>query len=167
MRNQIDRFRPFLGDPDPADRFEAVREIGRSLGVDLPEDLVCVLAAYGDREYAEHIVLFGVHMLPRENDDASDSLSLAIGETEPRPRVPHADGLFVWGGSTDSDVYAVRSRGDGRWTVSAYDGENHEWTDFDAGFSDWLHAALVRDPGFELFPIYEQSTPYAAIEIQA
>lgn len=114
MRDQIDRLRPFLGDPDPADRFEAVREIGRSLGVDLPEDLACVLAAYGDKEYAEQIVLFGARLLARENDDATDSLPSAIVETQPRLRVPHLDGLFVWGGSTDSDVYAVRSRGDGR-----------------------------------------------------
>ena len=164
MNEWVERFHRFLGEPDGASNPEAVREMGRQLGADLPEELVQVLAAYGDREYAEQVVLFGPRLLESENFDNPTELMRAVGESESRPRLPSVDGLLVWGESTASDIYALRHFG-GRWAVSAYDGQNHQWIDFNDGFADWLYVALEANPGFEMFPIYTDETPYESVKI--
>ena len=74
---------------------------------------------------------------------------------------PRPAGLLEWATSSTGDAFCLRQREETHWTVSTYDQLAYEWTDFEIGLSDWLHAALSSECAFDILPPLGQTRPLA------
>jgi hypothetical protein len=143
-----------------------LRAVAERWGLDLPVDLVEILAAYGDSFIADHITLFGPGTLEKMSSYRQGGMfPLGLDDTVARPVFPRPGGMLEWATSSTGDAFCVQKRERGDWTVSTYDQLAFEWTDYDLQFSEWLYSVLSGESEFDIFPPFGESRPLSVIPL--
>lgn len=156
-----DEFVPLLG-PRMGSDSDAILKLAQRWGVDFPEDMVEVLAAYGDSWIADHLCLYGPSTLEKMSTYRSNGwYPPTLDDSDLRPVFPRPGGLLEWAMSSTGDAFCLRQREDSLWTVSTYDQLAFEWTDYEIGLSDWLYAALSSECAFDILPPLGRMRPLA------
>ncbi|MDN3020632.1 hypothetical protein [Streptomyces sp. S.PB5] len=125
-----------LGNPSGRheSNFDAVEN---RLGVNLPEEVKELCSIYGDRLISGYIAVYGAESMVEKNVWMSDFVR-GGHSTIPRVVLPDAGGMLHWGHSIEGDSFFLEDRGGGRWTVSAFRRNWHDWYESDEDVIDWL-----------------------------
>lgn len=154
-----DEFVPLLGPPIRSGS-EGLLRLAQRWDVEFPVDMVDVLSAYGDCEVDGHLNLYGPATLEKMSTYRPDGLyPPTLDDADPRPVFPRPAGLLEWATSCTGDAFCLRRHAGGLWTVSTYDNLVYEWTDYELGLSDWLHAALSTERPFDILPPIDDELP--------
>ncbi|MFI0539751.1 hypothetical protein ACH3VS_12830 [Streptomyces sp. WSLK1-3] len=109
----------------------------RALGITLPQEVKEFCSIYGDLLISDHIFIFGPKFMAEKGEWVS-GLVREGHPTIPKPVLPDAGGMLHWGHSIEGDKFFLEDRGSGRWTVSAFRRNWHDWYESDETLTDWL-----------------------------
>jgi hypothetical protein len=132
-----------LGPPLRSDGERLLDEVAGEWGVTFPRDYVEIAGAYGDVVISEFILLCG----PRTLKSYTGIMGRPMEESDTVPcRVlPSPGGALLWGNTVEGDELFLVDRGAGRWTVSAFRRNWHDWLDTDLPFDEWFPRMLAGE----------------------
>jgi hypothetical protein len=158
-------FEAQLGAPVNGVDTHVLEQVARDWGVVLPTDVLEVLSAYGDSIISDQIVLHGPRTLSAAGACFGSRLSKGLDDEDGPEALPRPGGLLLWATTPDGDEFCLRDQGDGKWTVSIYDGENLQWTHTEDEFSDWLLGGLVGKPRYRVLPPWPARRPHRVVPL--
>lgn len=160
----LEDFAPILGEPlRPVDT-AILQSLSALWGVDLPDDFVEIMSAYGDSKISDFIWIYGQRTLGFAGEHSGPGLTDWAGDRTGVPILPTSDGLLLWGSTLESDMLCLKQQPTGSWVVTVSLRNWFEWRDYDLGFSDWFHDALTGRIGDDWLPEWE-SVPHPVEEL--
>lgn len=148
----LDDFARLLGRPPRDADAAAFGELFDQWGVRPPSDFLEVMAAYGDCEIGEFLIVYGANDLAKADTFFGPYLHDWETSEDSVPLLPIPDGMILWAHTYESDQLCLRQRGNGRWTVSVSLRNFFEWRHSGKDFSDWLYDALCGESETDWLP---------------
>ncbi|WP_369387245.1 hypothetical protein AB5J72_06190 [Streptomyces sp. CG1] len=136
----VDALLPLLGGPVRHGEEEQLREAEAEWGVQFPLAFVEVAGAYGDTVICDYIFLCGARKIRSYAERMGRRMEKS--STVPCRVLPSAQGVLLWGNTVEGDQLFLIPRESGRWTVSAFRRNWHDWYDSDLSFEEWFPAML-------------------------
>lgn len=131
---------PLLGRPVRHGEADRVARIGREWGVRFPSDFIEVAGAYGNTMIGGFIFLAGASSICPYAEEMGKGMD--ENPTVPCAVLPAPGGSLLWGNTIEGDQLFLRPRSDGRWTVSAFRRNHHDWLDTTHEFGEWFIGVL-------------------------
>ncbi|MFE2065273.1 hypothetical protein ACFXDH_23260 [Streptomyces sp. NPDC059467] len=150
-----------LGQPSRPDSKAALEEVAADWGVTFPRDFVEIAGSFGDVVVCEYLLLCGGRSL-RGYADLMAAM-MEESSTVPCKVLPSPGGALLWGNTVEGDQLFLVERGGGRWTVSAFRRNWHDWHDTDMEFGEWLPRMLAGEIETDWMP--EWPAPPYELEI--
>ncbi|MEZ0112735.1 hypothetical protein ABH920_006758 [Catenulispora sp. EB89] len=148
----LEDFAHVLGGPlRPVDT-AILQSLGMLWGVNLPEDFLEIMCAYGDSKISDFIWIYGPRTLGFAGEHSGPGLSDWSGDRRGVPLLPVPNGLLLWGSTLEGDMLCLKQQPTGHWIVSVSLRNWFEWRDYDLDFSDWFHSALTGQIGDDWLP---------------
>ncbi|GAA3834618.1 hypothetical protein GCM10022403_079260 [Streptomyces coacervatus] len=146
-----------LGRPMRPDSTKELDEVAADWGVRFPSDFVEIASRYGDVVICEYLLLCGGRSLRQY----ADLMAAAMEEsrTVPHRVLPSPGGALLWGNTIEGDQLFLVDRGGGRWTVSAFRRNWHDWYDTDLEFGEWFPRMLAGEIETDWMPEWP-TAPY-------
>lgn len=136
----LEKLLPILGPPVRNAGTSEVEQIGQDWGIRFPADFVLVASAYGHTTIEEFIYLTGASSIRSYADRMAKHMD--ENRTVPCSVLPAPGGALLWGNTIEGDQLFLRPRDSGRWTVSAFRRNRHDWIDTDHEFGEWFVGVL-------------------------
>ncbi|MEU6377581.1 hypothetical protein [Streptomyces sp. NPDC046909] len=112
-------------------------EVEVAFRVELPEDLKEFCSLYGDTLISDFLFVFGAKFMAEKGVWMSDFVREGHS-TIPNAVLPDSGGMLHWGHTVEGDKLFLEDRGSGRWTVSAFRRNWHDWYESEETLNDWL-----------------------------
>ncbi|MFD1662441.1 hypothetical protein ACFSL4_30770 [Streptomyces caeni] len=103
-----------------------------------------IASTYGDVVICEYLLLCGGRSL-RSYAEGGMGRLLEDSPSVPHRVLPSPGGALLWGNTIEGDQLFLVDQGGGRWTVSAFRRNWHDWLDTDLEFGEWLPRMLAGE----------------------